>query len=437
MFEPLAEGGLRGHGSEVGGFEFGGRAISRVVEGDLRQQVGARMGFAETDSPFLTPDGIRRPHRSSLVPRGRKGRGDMEPREGRGGSRSFHQEDGRPRHPHPAARGRTFEQFDLGFGQGEPGSERGIVILLAPTYQKPEGPSGPSRHTPVLLQEVLDALRPDEGGFFVDATVGGGGHAEAILHASEFTRLLAIDRDWEALQRSEERLAPFGDRVQFVHAPFSALESVIPTEWIGNIAGILADFGLSSDQIEDRERGFSFQVDGPLDMRMDATRQKLSAAKLLAESSEDQLEKWLREFGEERFSRRIAHAIVYQRRFGNLLRTSQLADLVERTIPRGRQGIHPATRTFQGIRIAVNRELDEISALLEAAPRILGAAGTLACMSFHSLEDRIVKRSFRNDCRSKDFQDVLPKGVTAKPAEIRRNPRSRSARLRAIRRSAS
>jgi 16S rRNA (cytosine1402-N4)-methyltransferase len=160
----------------------------------------------------------------------------------------------------------------------------------------------------------------------------------------------------------------------------------------------LADFGLSSDQIEDRERGFSFQVDGPLDMRMDATRQKLSAAKLLAESSEDQLEKWLREFGEERFSRRIAHAIVYQRRFGNLLRTSQLADLVERTIPRGRQGIHPATRTFQGIRIAVNRELDEISALLEAAPRILGAAGTLACMSFHSLEDRIVKRSFRNEC---------------------------------------
>ena len=167
-------------------------------------------------------------------------------------------------------------------------------------------------------------------------------------------------------------------------------------------------------------------------MRMDRRSQKTSAAVLLANAGEDQLEEWLREYGEERFSRRIAHAIVQARRVGPLLRTTQLADLIERTVPRGRRGIHPATRTFQALRIVVNRELDEIDAFLESAPRVLGPGGRLAVISFHSLEDRRAKLALRNEVRSGDYRDLLPRGVVPGPAEQRRNPRSRSARLRAV-----
>ncbi len=283
----------------------------------------------------------------------------------------------------------------------------------------------------------MSALDPERGGKFIDATLGGGGHAEAMLQASPAVQLLALDRDSHALARTRKRLAVFGDRVHFVHAPFSAVGAHLPPGWVGEVDGILADLGLSSDQIEDPERGFSFQQDGPLDMRMDASAQKTSAAVLLANASEDEIDRWLREYGEERWSRRIAHAIVQARRMGPLLRTSQLADLVERTVPRGRHGIHPATRTFQGIRIAVNRELDEIQAFLECAPRLLAADGRLAMISFHSLEDRCLKRAFRNEARSADFEDLLPGGVTAARSEVRRNPRARSARLRAIVRRSS
>ena len=308
------------------------------------------------------------------------------------------------------------------------------MILVSRQYQPSPKPVGPTRHEPVLLPEVVDALAPQRGGRFVDATLGGGGHAEALLKASSAVQLLAIDRDANALERTKKRLAEFSDRVEYVHAPFSAIESVLPEAWRQGVDGILADFGLSSDQIEDRERGFSFQVDGPLDMRMDATMQKTSAAVLLANASEDELETWLREFGEERYSRRIAHAIVKQRRFGPLLRTSQLSDLVSRTVARGRQGIHPATRTFQALRIAVNRELDEIDAFLSATPFLLAADGRLAVISFHSLEDRRSKFALRNQARNADFVDLLPGGVVASREEQRKNPRSRSARLRAIRR---
>ncbi|MDA0666592.1 MAG: 16S rRNA (cytosine(1402)-N(4))-methyltransferase RsmH [Planctomycetota bacterium] len=290
----------------------------------------------------------------------------------------------------------------------------------------------PSRHQPVLMEQVLEALQPERGGFFVDATVGGGGHAHAILSAHPGNRLLAIDRDVQALERAKERLAEFGDRVIFEHAPFSAVVSLVEAAHSGKVDGILADFGVSSDQIDDRERGFSFMQDGPLDMRMDRTKQKTSAARLLADSSEDEIEHWLRDYGEERYARRIANAIVKQRRFGPLLRTSQLADLVGRTIPSGRSGHHVATRTFQGIRIAVNRELDEIEVFLQATPKLLAEGGRLAVISFHSLEDRACKVALRNEARGGDFKNLIPRGATANQSEIRKNPRSRSARLRAI-----
>ena len=309
------------------------------------------------------------------------------------------------------------------------------MILLCRNYDKPTRPTGPTTHLPVLLDQVIQALNPQRGGIYVDATVGGGGHAEALLKAGpEDLRLIAIDRDADALHRSRQRLAAYSERVHFVHAPFSSLLQCVPVELHGRVDGILADFGVSSDQLDQAERGFSFQQDGPLDMRMDSRKQKTSAAVLLANSSEDQLEEWLRDYGEERFSRRIAHAIVQQRRFGPLLRTLQLADLVERTVPGGRRGHHPATRTFQALRIAVNRELDEIDAFLEGAPRILAPGGRLAVISFHSLEDRRAKVVLRNEVRSGEYVDLLPRGVVADRAEQRRNPRARSARLRCIER---
>lgn len=308
------------------------------------------------------------------------------------------------------------------------------MILVCRHLDFQPGPLMPSRHTPVLMEAVLEALQPQRGGFFVDATVGGGGHAHAILSANPKNRLLAIDRDAQALERAKAHLSEFGERVVYAHAPFSAVVSQVEAVHSGKVDGILADFGVSSDQIDDRERGFSFQQDGPLDMRMDCTMQKTSAARLLADSSEDEIERWLREYGEERFARRIAHAIVKQRRFGPLLRTSQLSDLVARTIPSGRSGHHVATRTFQAVRIAVNRELDEIDAFLHAAPPLLAVGGRLAVISFHSLEDRASKVALRNEARGGEFKNLIPRGATANQSEVRANPRARSARLRAIER---
>jgi 16S rRNA (cytosine1402-N4)-methyltransferase len=308
------------------------------------------------------------------------------------------------------------------------------VILLSRHMTRPSKPAGPSTHEPVLLKETLELLAPQRGGLYVDATVGGGGHAEGILAASEDSRLLAVDRDADALDRARQRLERFGDRVCFEHAPFSAVPDLLPEGWRGRVDGVLADFGVSSDQLEDPDRGFSFLKDGPLDMRMDATLQKTSAAKLLACAGEDEIETWLREYGEERYARRIAHGVIEARRRGPLLRTSQLSDLVDRIVPRTRGGIHPATRTFQALRIAVNRELDEIDALLGAIPALLAPGGVFAAISFHSLEDRRVKLAFRNEVRSGEYEDLAKGGRTPGVAETRRNPRARSSRVRAIRR---
>lgn len=306
------------------------------------------------------------------------------------------------------------------------------MILVSRHLEPPSSAPEPTRHLPVLLAPTIAALAPERGGLFVDATLGGGGHAEALLEAGPEIRLIAVDRDAQAVTRARMRLARFGERVQFVHAPFSAIGSLLGAGDRGRVAGLLADLGLSSDQLDDRHRGFSFQQDGPLDMRMDRTAQKTSAAVLLAHASEDEIEEWLREYGEERFARRLAHAIVHQRRFGPLLRTSQLADLVARTIPRGRAGLHPATRTFQALRIAVNRELGELDSLLDQAPALLAPGGRLAVISFHSLEDRRVKEAFRAEVQGGRCDDLLPGGVRASEAEARANPRARSARLRAI-----
>lgn len=306
------------------------------------------------------------------------------------------------------------------------------MILLCRQYRKQLSELMSTRHLPVLLDESVKGLRAERGGVFVDATLGGGGHAEKILEAHPDNIVIGIDRDAQAIARTQKRLEAYGDRAIYVHAPFSSIESVVEQHANGKVDGILADLGVSSDQIEDRDRGFSFMQDGPLDMRMDATRQKASAASLLAEASEDEIESWLSTYGEERFARKIAHAIVKQRRFGQLLRTTQLADLVERTVSRGMGGHHPATRTFQAIRIAVNRELDEVSMLLECAPRLLVDGGRLAVISFHSLEDRLVKNSFRNEARSSDFVNVYKKGIVPCLDEVRSNTRSRSARLRVL-----
>ncbi len=290
-------------------------------------------------------------------------------------------------------------------------------------------------HKPVLLQETIQFLNPSRGGRFVDCTVGGGGHSAALLEANPSLELLAIDRDSDALERSKERLAEFGERVSFAHAPFSSYSSLLPKGWHGHVDGVLADFGVSSDQIDDPDRGFSFMQDGPLDMRMDATKQKRSAAVLLQTASEDEIAKWLHEYGEESHSRRIAHAIVEERRKSSLLRTSQLADLVARVSKRGGRGIHPATRTFQAIRIAVNRELNEIEVLLRDVPQSLAPNGIFAAISFHSLEDRLVKNAFRNEARSAKFEIIGGKGMVPGIKEVRSNPRSRSARVRALKAS--
>ena len=308
------------------------------------------------------------------------------------------------------------------------------MILVSRDIPRKSSSLGPSVHEPVLVKEVVQSFAPRSGGYFVDATVGGGGHAAALLSASSGARIFAVDRDAQALDRARIRLDEFSDRVEFVHAPFSSLAAVVPAEMHGRIDGILADFGLSSDQIEDRERGFSFLLDGPLDMRMDKSTQKTGAAILLARASEDEIETWLREYGEERYARRIAHALVEARRRGPILRTSQLADIISRSVPRTRQSIHPATRTFQALRIAVNHELDEIDAFLQTAPALLAPGGVLAVITFHSLEDRRVKLAMRNEVRSGEFEEVLRGGLRPGMAEVRRNPRARSTRLRVLRR---
>ena len=291
-------------------------------------------------------------------------------------------------------------------------------------------------HAPVLVAETLAQLDPSRGGLFVDCTVGLGGHSRALLEQGA-GRVLGLDRDADALALAANALAAFGDRVELVHADYRDLDRVLDGRGIEHVAGALADLGVSSMQLGAEGRGFSFQRDEPLDMRMDRSRPP-TAADLLSDIDEEELANLIFEYGEERYSRRIAHAIVQAREASPVTTTGELARIVRRAIPvRGHQRIDPATRTFQALRIRVNRELEGLDTFLAAAARRLTAGGRLAVIAFHSLEDRIVKHTFRALARAEAAIRILTKRpIEASDDEVASNPRARSAKLRAIERLA-
>jgi 16S rRNA (cytosine1402-N4)-methyltransferase len=311
-------------------------------------------------------------------------------------------------------------------------------------------------HVPVLAEEVISMLSPASGSLQIDATVGGGGHTERILEATNPDgRLLGLDADGAAIARVDARLRPqFGDRLVLRQANFRELAAVAPQEGFGAVDGLLFDLGLSSFQLADTDRGFGFRAGGPLDMRFDTSR-GVPAAELLATLDADELTALFRNFGEEPNARRIARAIVNTRSTAPVTTAEDLAALVERTVgrgPPGRRRIHPATRVFQALRIAVNEELDALQDGLAAAVDLLRPGGRLVVLSYHSLEDRIVKRFLdaeRKGCicppelpvcvcgRSPRLRLVTRPSLTPTDAEIAENPRARSARLRAAERMAA
>ena len=293
-------------------------------------------------------------------------------------------------------------------------------------------------HEPVLVDEMLGLLFPGGvgvGGTFCDATVGLGGHAKAILeHAGPTGRLIGIDRDQDALAFARGVLEPYAPRVTLVHAPFSRVRSVLEALGAIPLDGFLVDLGVSSPQLDRAERGFSFQRSGPLDMRMDQSAGE-TAADLLDRISQSELERILRDYGEERFAGRIARHIVEERVRGTLDSTGALAAIVARAVPGRERHKNPATRTFQALRIAVNRELDELDTFLDQAAECLRPGGRLCVIAFHSLEDRIVKRRFRAladpATQGPRLRILTKRIVVASDQEQARNPRSRSAKLRA------
>jgi 16S rRNA (cytosine1402-N4)-methyltransferase len=290
-----------------------------------------------------------------------------------------------------------------------------------------------SSHLPVLTAEALQFLRPERGGVFVDCTVGLGGHASALLSAGA-TRLIGLDRDQDALDLAHGVLAPWHERSALIHADYRQLDEILDGLDLSLVDGALADLGVSSLQLDGTGRGFSFQRDEPLDMRMDRTSGD-AAADVVARSSESDLADAIFRFGEERFSRRIARAIVDARRESPIETTGRLAAIVRRAIPRrGAMRIDPATRTFQALRIWVNRELDGLDRFLEAAARRLRQGARLVVISFHSLEDRIVKHTFRALAQREVITVLTKKPIIATDEEVRRNPRARSAKLRAAER---
>lgn len=291
----------------------------------------------------------------------------------------------------------------------------------------------PFAHVTVLRDEVLRAIAPRPGGTYLDVTLGGGGHSEAILEASgPDGALIGIDRDAVARAAASARLARFEGRVRVVEARMSEARAVLDSLGISAVDGVVADLGVSSPQLDEADRGMSFRAEGPLDMRMDRTRGQ-TARELIDSLDEHELADVIYEFGEERASRPIARAILRARDDGKLETTTDLARAVYRVLgpPRRGGGLDPATRTFQALRIAVNEELSELDALLEAVPSLLKVGGIAAIISFHSLEDRKVKWAFRGDDR---VEPLTKKPIEASDQEQRENPRSRSAKLRVARR---
>lgn len=307
-------------------------------------------------------------------------------------------------------------------------------------------------HRSVMVREVLQALRPERGGLFFDGTVGSGGHTEALLLYDPAIRVIAVDRDEEAIASARGRLRGFGGRFEAVHLDCREAPTVLRTRGINQLDGALLDLGVSSLQLEDPNRGFSFQSEGPLDMRMDR-RQPLTARQLVNGLPEEELSDLLYKLGEERDARRIARQIVRARAQRGIETTRQLVEIVAQAVRyRHRSQIHPATKTFQAIRIAVNEELRGLGELLHELVRLLGPGARLAVISFHSLEDRIVKRSFRLAagecqcpsqrsyprmegrcpiCGAERLAEMVPrKPIRPSAEEIETNPRVRSAKLR-------
>lgn len=305
------------------------------------------------------------------------------------------------------------------------------------------------RHIPALVKETVALLAPERGGTFVDCTLGLGGHAAALLEAGPEIRLIGIDRDQQALAMAAERLRPYGDRVHLVQGEFAELTELLERDGVQKVDGILADLGVSSLQLETASRGFSFRLEGPLDMRMGAG--KLTAADVVNDYAEGKLEEIFRAYGEERQARRIARAVAESREEKPIESTTQLQEIVARAKRYGssyqKRRIDPATRVFQAIRIEVNRELAGLDQLLDQAVRLLRDNGRLVVISYHSLEDRKVKNRFRDLARGEIDQitgrprsetqviEVLTKRpLRPGDEEMAMNPRARSARLRAARR---
>jgi len=284
------------------------------------------------------------------------------------------------------------------------------------------------RHVPVLLDEVLGALEPQRGGLFIDCTLGLGGHAQALLEAGAAS-VIGLDRDRSALAIAATRLAAFGDRVECVHADYRQLPAVLDARGVERVQGVLADLGVSSMQFDAEGRGFSFRRDEPLDMRMDQSSGP-TAADLVNQAGEEELANAIYQFGEERYSRRISRALVAARPIAT---TGELAAIVRRAVPtKGWQRIDPATRTFQALRIWVNGELDGLDRFVSDAADRLEPGGRLAVITFHSLEDRIVKHTMRGLAAEAPgaFRVLTKKPTVPSEAEIDVNHRARSAKLR-------
>lgn len=285
-------------------------------------------------------------------------------------------------------------------------------------------------HVTVMAAEVVHALSPERGGVYVDVTAGGGGHSAAILAAAPNARVIAFDRDPAAVAAARERLAEFGERAMVVHLAFEAVLDWLSAAHVGRVAGLVADLGVSSQQLADRERGMSFRVEGPLDMRMN-TGAGETALELVTRVSQDELADILYQLGEERRSRRVAACIKQALARGELSTTLDLRRAVVRAVgPRRVGGIDPATRTFQALRIAVNREIEQLETLLAKLPLLLAPGGVAAIISFHSLEDRLVKRAFLDGSL---WERLHKKPFVASERERAENPRARSAKLRAAR----
>jgi len=301
-----------------------------------------------------------------------------------------------------------------------------------------------SEHVPVMLREAVDYLVVKTRGVYVDCTLGVGGHTLGILEADPYSRIFGIDVDPEAIALAKEKLKCYGDRVSFVKGNFADLISLLNQHNISEIDGVLMDLGVSSIQLDTPERGFSFRYNAPLDMRMDQTADKPISYELNKESA-DRLTEIIKEFGEERWAKRIARNIVTARERSPITTTARLAEIIERSVPRSGESIHPATRTFQALRIYKNSELENLESGLDQAIQILKTDGRICVISFHSLEDRIVKNTFRTLERGCICPPKIPKCICGKkPAikiitkrpiipgdeEIKANPRSRSSKMR-------